>query len=42
MNKRKILAEMICKEATEKKLTLYDIMAALNIVFDKYYADATI
>ena len=42
MEKDKILAEIICKEMTERKLTLKDLMSASNIVLDKFYNDATI
>lgn len=38
----KILAEKICKFCAEEKLTISDISSALDIVLEKYYADATI
>lgn len=38
----KMLAEVMCKCCTEQKLTINDIQSALDIVYEKYYADATI
>ena len=40
--KSKILAEIICEQTTKQKLTIRDILSALEIVLDKYVADATI
>ena len=42
MEKDKILAELICKEMTEKGLTLKDLESAHDIVIDKFYSDAKI
>ncbi len=42
-NKRaKVLAEEICRFCTIEKLTINDILSALDIVLEKYCADATI
>lgn len=38
----KMLAEVMCKFCTEQKLTMNDIQSAFDIVYEKYYADATI
>lgn len=40
MEKDKILAEIICKEMTERGLALKDLELAINIVNDKFYNDA--
>lgn len=42
MDKEKILAEIICKEMIERKLTLKDLMLAFKIVINKFYNDAKI
>lgn len=42
MEKEKILAEIICKEMIERKLTLKDLMLAFKIVINKFYNDAKI
>lgn len=41
-HKAKVLAEQICKFCTVEKLTINDILSALDIVTEKYRADATI
>lgn len=42
MEKDKILAEIICKEMTERKLTLKDLVSATRIVVNKFFNDAII
>lgn len=42
MEKEKILAEIICKEMTERGLALKDLELAIEIVNDKFYNDAKI
>lgn len=42
MDKEKKLAEIICKNASEEKLTIKNILSAFRIVLDKYVSDATI
>lgn len=42
MEKDKILAEIICKEMTERKLTLKDLVSATSIVVNKFVNDAVI
>lgn len=42
MGKDKILAEIICKEMTERRLTLKDLVSATRIVFNKFFNDAII
>lgn len=42
MEKDKILAEIICKEMTKRKLTLKDLTSAIKIVNNKFFNDAKI
>lgn len=42
MERDKVLAEIICKEMIERRLTLKDLTSAFKIVFNKFYNDAKI
>lgn len=42
MEKDKILAEIICKEMIERRLTLKNLTSAFKIVVNKFYNDAKI